>query len=231
MKKAVVFIVVIALLSNCAYNLHHYRDYKKTRPIVISPQVGETIDLEEREKFDLFHGIEDFKSAMFYGIPDGGYEVEIITEHSKLIAVNRDTKAIPIMRNYIDRYEEIKDSTSAFEEKWEIVDYDDMGQPITRDEVNRVKGHGYRIGCCVGGCLLGLIPSAFLGLLVAGFEMNMMMYPWGGELEHPETGLFVFIAGLTVSAVLSALLGNKFDRSSALKAIKMGRQPRVAGHF
>jgi len=229
MKKTLVFIVVIALLSNCAYNLRHYRDYQKTRPIVISQQVGETIDAEEREQFDLFHGIEDFKSAMFYVIPDGGYEVEIITEHSKLVAVNRDTNAIPIMRDYLDRYEEIKDSTSAFEEKWEIVDYDDMGQPITRNEVNRVKSHDYRIGCGVVGCLLGLIPSAFLGFLVAGAEMNIS--PWGGELEHPEVGVIAFIAGLTVSTVLGALLGNKFESSKALKAIKMGRQPRVAGHF
>ena len=227
MKKAVVFIVVIALLSNCAYNLHYYRDYKKTRPIVISPQVGETIDLEEREKFDLFHGIEDFKSAMFYVIPDGGYEVEIITEHSKLIAVNRDTNAIPIMRDYIDRYKEIKDSTSVFEEKWEIVDYDDMGQPITRDEVNSVKGHYYRTCCGVGGCLLGLIPSAFLGLVVAG--------PWRGyfltDPTHPTRGWITFFVSWTVSGLFGVLSGSALDRSRALKAIKMGRQPRVAGHF
>jgi hypothetical protein len=129
------------------------------------------------------------------------------------------------MRDYLDRYEEIKDSTSAFEEKWEIVDYDDMGQPITRDEVNRVKRYGYRIGCGVGGCLLGLIPSTFLSLLVAGVGYDLM------DMKHPEECVIVFIAGLTVSVLLGVLLGNKFDRSSTLKAIKMGRQPRVAGHF
>lgn len=231
MKKRISVVVVMALLFNCAYTPRHYLSYGETRPIVISPQVGETIDVEEREKFDLFHGIEDFKSAMFYGIPDGGYEVEIITEHSKLVAVNRDTNAIPIMRDYIDRNEEIKDSTAAFEEKWEIVDYDDIGQPITRDEVNRVKRYyNYRIGCCVGGCLLGLVPSAILGIVVAGSS-----WPWPymplEDPTHPEAGVIVFIAGLTVSAGLGALLGNKFERSKALKAIKMGRQPRVAEHF
>lgn len=225
MKKKISLVVLLVLLLNCAYTPRHYLSYEKTRPIVISALVGETIDPEEREKFDLFHGIEGFKSAMFYEIPDGGYEIEIITEQTKLVAVNRDTKAIPIMRDYIGRNEKIKDSTSAFEKKWEIVDYDDMGQPITRDEVNRVKSHGYRIGCGVGGCLLGLIPLAILGIVVAIAGQDPL------QPEHPERVFIVSIAGLTVSAVLGALLGNKFDRSRALEVIKKGRQPRVAGHF
>jgi len=57
------------------------------------------------------------------------------------------------------------------------------------------------------------------------------MSPWGGKLERPQVGVIAFIVGLTFSALLGAELGNKFDRSSALKAIKMGRQPRVAEHF
>ena len=225
MKKKISLVVLLALLLNCAYTPRHYLDYQKARPIVISVQVGETIDHEDREKFDLFHGIEDFKSAMFYGIPDGGYEVEIITEHSKLVAVNRDTKAIPIMRDYLDRYEEIKDATSAFEEKWQIVDYDDMGQPITRDEVNQAQQN---YGCCISGTLFGIL--GFVSGGVVGFILNPN--PSSGldieDVTYPITG--AFIGGL-VGGGIGVLIGRMNDRNNALTAIKEARKPRVVERF
>jgi hypothetical protein len=138
MKKTLAFIVLVALLVNCTYTLPHYFYYERKRPIVISERVGETIEPDEREQFDLFHGIDDFKSAMFYVIPDGGYEVEIMTEHSKLVAVNRDTNAIPI-----------------------------LGQPITTDEI-KINSRRYWPGFlalsgtvvgCVSSCLIFGIPE------------------------------------------------------------------------
>ncbi|MCK4252335.1 hypothetical protein KAX97_12875 [candidate division WOR-3 bacterium] len=221
MKKRISLVVLLALLVNCAYTPRHYLDYQKARPIVISVQVGETIDHEEREKFDLFHGIEDFKSAMFYGIPDGGYEVEIITEHSKLIAVNRDTNAIPIMRDYIGRYEEIKDSTSAFEEKWEIVNYDDMGHPITQDEVNQAQQY---YGCCISVSLLGI-----LGFVSGGFVGFLLSPSMDIEYFH-YTILGAFIGGL-VTGGIGVLVGRTIDRNNALKAIREARKPRVVERF
>lgn len=222
MKKKISVVVLLALLLNCAYTPRHYIDYQKARPIVISVQVGETIDHEEREKFDLFHGIEDFKSAMFYGIPDGGYEVEIITEHSKLIAVNRDTNAIPIMRDYIDRYEEIKDSTSAFEEKLQIVDYDDMGQPITWDEVNQAQ---QKYGSCISGSLFGILGFVSGGIIVGSILSPSM------EIESVAYAIIgAFIGGL-VSCGIGVRIGRTIDRNNALKVIKEARKPRVVERF
>jgi len=222
MKKRISVVVVMALLFNCAYTPRHYLSYEKTRPIVISALVGETIDPEEREKFDLFHGIEGFKSAMFYEIPDGGYEIEIITEQTKLVAVNRDTKAIPIMRDYLNRYEEIKDSTSAFEEKWQIVDYDDMGQPITRDEVHQAQQN---YGCCISVSLFGI-----LGFVSGGFvgAISSPSLDIGDFAYYTITGAFI---GGFVSGVIGLLIGSIIDRNNALKAIKEARKPRVVERF
>ena len=218
MKKAVVFIVVIALLSNCAYSLHYYRDYKKTRPIVISPQVGETIDLEEREQFDLFHGIEDFKAATFYGIEGGGYEVEILTVNKKLVAVNRDPKGIEILRNYIDSYAEMQYSKEDFEKKWKVVDYDYLGQPITEYEVYGNKKLSYSRCCGSGLGLLGIIPVGWIALSKGSVGSNIGM---DGT---------IFVVGIVLCGVVGMLIGSIIDKNVALKTlktIKEARKPKV----
>ena len=231
-KKKISVVVVMALLFNCASTPRHYFSSEKTRPITISARVGEVIDLEEREKFDLFHGIEDFKAATYYEIRDGGYEVEIITEHSKLRAVNRDINGIQIIRDYIDRYEEIKDSASAFEEKWQIVEYDDLGQPITQDELNRVKGHGWIMGGCLG-CLLGFFPALVLGAAVAdATEDDTDGLPSSDPDFHISgPGVMTLIMSWATFAMLGALSGDSVDRGKALEVIKRGRQPRVVENF
>jgi hypothetical protein len=220
MKKAVVFIVVIALLSNCAHNLHHYHNYKKTRPIVISTRVGETIDFEERKQFDLFRGIEEFKAATFYDIEDGGYEVEILTDHEKLIAVNRDSYAVEISRDYIDNYNEFGKSRESFEKKWKIVAYDDLGFPITSYEVSSVKNQSLAWACGGGCMLLGALPVAFLGMLAGGAT------PAGGDFDWPK-GLVAIISGTAAFVALGVVIGNEISNRKALKEIKEARKPRV----
>jgi len=45
--------------------------------IIISDQVGEVIDLEERNKYNLFPGIRGFQSAVFLILPNGSYFCKI----------------------------------------------------------------------------------------------------------------------------------------------------------
>lgn len=223
-KKALTVIVLITLLSNCTLTLPHYIDYQKKLPIVISTLVGETIDPEEREKFDLFHGIDDFKSATFYAISNGGYEVEIITENAKLASVNRDSNAILIMKEYIDTYEDIRDSRKEFDKKWNIVDYDELGQPITTNEINRVKGADYRVGC-VGSCLmLGVLSLIFLDM-VPHFALGP------SKVNVKDEWYYLVIGGTIVGVATGVLEGHHADILNALEAIKKARQPRVIEQF
>lgn len=220
MKKTAAFIVGIALLSNCAYNLHHYRDYQKTAPITISEKVGKTIDVGEREKFDLFHGIEDFKAATFYGIEGGGYEVEIVTASEQLIVVNRDPQAVEILQDYIERYEEIKDSREAFEEKWQVVDYDDSGLPITHVELNKVKQN---TGCFAGGIgcgFVGIIPAGIMAFLAGGGGPTQ-------DVQDETTAYIVFIVVMAAHIATGVRIGSNADRNNALNAIKEARKPKV----
>lgn len=222
-KKTLVFIVLLALSLNCAYTPRHYLDYQRAQPIVISKLVGETIDVSEREQYGLFKGIEDFESASFYKILNGGYEVIIITTNNKYVAVNRDSLAVEILGDYISRYEEIKNSKTEFEEKWKIVDYDELGQPITKYEINRVKKSDYTIGCTSTCCLLGLVP---LTVLAVGADIASES---GSDVDIKW--FFLVIGGSTAGVVAGFLEGNRADKHNALEVIKKVRQPRIVDNF
>ncbi len=218
MKKTVAFIVLVALLLNCTYTAHQYLYYERMRPLVISNRVGETIEPNEREQFGLFHGIDDFKSATFYSISHGGYEVEIITEDFKLVAINRDFQAVAIVRDYINRYDEIQESQQSFEKKWRIADYDDLGFPITHDEVSPLRRRytPYLFGASC--CLLGYFPSLYIG---GGIGWS------AGQEEGIGIAIGVLVGGLIASTVIGLLTGYIIDRNKPLKAIKEARKPRI----
>lgn len=225
MKRMISFIVLVALFVNCSYTVPHYFHYKRERPLVLSERLGEAIDPQERKQFNLFQGIDEFKAAHFYSVEDGGYEVEIITEREKLRAVNMDPEAITIMRDYIDRYEEIRASREAFEKQWDIVDYDTLGQPITNYEIEYVNKHKYAWCCAGSSWLASLIPNALFSLVViGGLEMGFFTET---EFPHPEAALLSFI-GINVLAIAAGIvIGNKLDRHNITESIKEARKPHI----
>lgn len=226
MKRVVAVVVLMALTINCTYTLKHYTDYNEVQPITISERVGEVIDAEEREQFDLYSVISDFKSATFYAIQEGGYKVEIIAGDKMLIAVNRDSQAIALLRDYIDRYDEIQGSRDAFESKWKIIDYDTLGQPITSNEVRSVRKTSYSCGCAGVSWLVGLVPNFLFSFVAIGGLTIDMFGTSGNGLARPVPAWISFILINIGTAATGALLGNRFDNNAALDAIKEARQPR-----
>ncbi|UCG91995.1 MAG: hypothetical protein JSV97_13215 [candidate division WOR-3 bacterium] len=187
---------------------------------MISTRVGETIDREEREYFDLFLEIANFEAAAFYEIEGGGYEVEIITEYEKLIAVNRDPNSLNILRDYIDRFEEIVVTKKYFEKKWRIKDYDDLGLPITIEEINRTMRYSFIVGCGVGGCLIGLLSSASV-VLFRGFLAAM-----SDHFESEGDEWLIITAATGVGLITGSLAGYAVAKEKALTAIKKARKLR-----
>jgi hypothetical protein len=122
MKRMFGFVLLAILILDCTYSLNDYAGYKDVEPIIVSERVGEAIDPMERTQFDLFHGITNFESAAYFVIREGGYEVQVMADGKRYTAVNRDFHAIEIIRDRIDRFEEIQGSPEAFESKWRIVD-------------------------------------------------------------------------------------------------------------
>lgn len=234
-KNLLTLFMAILFLLNCTSIPLNYLDYKRDVPLVISNRVGETIEPEEREAFGLFKGLADFKAATFYSIyrPEahqGGYEVEIITETLKLISVNRDSLAIEILRDYINRYDEIKDSIEKFEKRWKIIAYDDLNLPITQYEVNIIKQNVFASALGSACCLASIIPSAILGVLL-GIPLAFSPEPPIFSAIGPEFNPIVFwgtlISGTALSSWIGVRTGDKIDRSYAVKMIKKSRKPKV----
>lgn len=221
MKTAMVFMVLITLSLNCPYNIRQYYNYEKKEPIVISEKVGESVDAEEREQYTLFPGIEKFIAATFRGLMNGGFEIEIVTEDEKLVAVNRDSLAIELLRDYLNRFNEIQESKASYEKKWGIVDYDTLGLPITQREINRVNMGYFAGNFATGCCLVGFVPMTLLALRVGGFDY------WTFQMDSPVLSYLTLIGGLALSVTLGYYRGKKVDQEQTLKRIKKAREPRV----
>jgi hypothetical protein len=210
------------LILSCTYTLRHYNEYNELEPIVISDRVGEVIDVEERAQFGLFRGIEDFKSAQYFGVIVGGYDVIIQTTNKRLIVYNRDPDAVEILRDYLNRYDVIRDSMIIFEKKWDIVDYDDLGQPITKNEVSMnvrriwqryLPAIGATAGC-FGSCLLFGAPEFALDVPSDYDDDNELLVAL-----HSCSCLTGYVSGW--------LVGNNLDKRIVLSKIREARKPRV----
>lgn len=216
--------ITIFLLMNCTYTLPYYNEYGREDLLVISERVGETIDAQERAEFDLFRGVENFKSARFFEISGDGYDVEIFTEDSKLIAFNRDPDAVLILREYIERYEVMKDSISGFERKWGIIDYDTLGQPITRREVkiNMSPKRHWRGLLAVSGGAIGCVGS----WLISGAP-NLAKMVFSDDDDSEDTKILVNLGATAFGGVSGWFVGAEIDKRKALEKIKEARKPRV----
>jgi hypothetical protein len=222
-KCVVAISIQLVLLANCAptFSTLKYHEYEREHEITFSRSVGKSIDAEQRAHFGLFVNVEGFESASFYSIDGGGYEVVIKTTEGTFVAVNRDSIAVRVLRDYINTYDTDVSWVKAFEKKWAVVAYDDLGFPITSHEVNSEKNRSLR--CIFGaGCgLLSVTPAIFLGMLMGGLT------PTGGDLDKPEVAVFIAVSGIAASVAAGAAIGNKISSHRALKAIKEARKPRV----
>jgi hypothetical protein len=223
MKRTIVLVLLVMLMLNCTYTLKQYNEYTVSEPIIISNRVGEVIDADEREQFGLLEGIENFRSAQYFSVADGGYDVVIQTTYAKFIAYNRDPDAVQILRDYLNRYEVIHDSMTAFEKKWNIVDYDDLGQPITRNEVHmsveRVWQRYLPVTCATAGC----IGSC----LIFGAPSPAMDVPSDYDNSEDKEKILYAVGSTVVGGVAGWLVGKELDKRIALSKIKEARKPRV----
>lgn len=220
MKRLRAFVLIILLLLNCAPRLAHYREYGSKLPVTISHRVGDVVDAAERLEFDLLQGIDDFAYAQYYAYFDGGYEVEIVTDHAVYRAVNRDTNAVRILCDYIERYEEILDDRERFERQWNIVAYDVLGQPITSSEIDAVKPlHPAAAGGTLAGVIM-FVPSVFAGLYACGFSW------WESGCTRGEgLGMLAFIVVFAGSIWAGGAGGDRIAKERALEGIIEARKP------
>ncbi|MCK5608076.1 hypothetical protein KAR91_39715 [Candidatus Pacearchaeota archaeon] len=228
MKRVVAVVVLVAWLTNCAPTLstHKYHQYERGYAIIISERVGEKIDAEEREQFGLFKGVEDFESAIFYGIEDGGYEAEIRTTNSIFLAVNRDPYAFEILRDYIDGYETYMSSSEAFKKKWDVIDYDKLGFAITKSEVLQ---HSNLIAstACATGCAASIFGVSLLAALAIADPGDI----WGTRTPEEERNAYIALGVGIVGGIVGGIFvhnwRNTINMEKALELIKEARKAHI----
>jgi hypothetical protein len=241
MKRIVSLVLVVSLLVNCTYSAKGHNGYRVGGPIVVSERVGEVIDAEEREFFDLFlpeiylqPATYRYESAVFRTLGVGGYELRISTVSDTLTIVNKDPQGIEILGDYIDNYEAVVESTHAFEDKWGIVDYDFIGLPITQSEIQTAKKRmiasakrpsmrlqPIMVGAGIGGCLGGIVAYA----ITSDYEPEYS--PWDpdpgesciGCLEISSIALVYTVGiagGVTAGSVTGCLVGKSMQEDDEM---------------
>ena len=212
MTRIMALVVMVLLNLHCTYTLRQYRQYTGSEPIIISDRVGEVIDAGEREQFGLFHGIENFESAQFCELHGGGCKIDILSDGQELYVISRDPLTVKILGDYIDAYEIYQDSYEQLEEKWFIIDHDDIGLPITELEVNHVKSKTWRYVCGIGS----IVPAYIIGIFISNRISSFVNT--GGDL------VLLPFAGFVLSGYI---IGSKFDSKTVLNSIKIERRLQV----
>jgi hypothetical protein len=180
MKRNVSILLLCSFVLNCTYAPQRDIQYGTKRQVVVSERVGETIDSDEREHFDLFLPeiyvkplTYQYESATIYAIPGGGYELQISGVKHTLVVVNKDPHGIDVLADYVDNHEDVIVSKLAFEEKWGIVDYDGLGLPITRKEMQITRKYviaehkkaARMVPAAWGGCI-GMAAGGALAIII-----------------------------------------------------------------
>ncbi|UCD05501.1 MAG: hypothetical protein JSV98_10400 [candidate division WOR-3 bacterium] len=233
MKSTIVAFVLVLLMCNRGIRLSSHDNERYKFPIYINERVGDQIDSIEREEYRLFPNIDGFISAALYEHPLG-WKWEIITEKERLVVVNKDSAAVLILADYIERYEEIVGSDFDFENKWNIVDYDVLGQPITQNELDYVterlekQKNARTMAAAAGGCLSGACIGCVVGYNVRDTEhIYAVEEAWLNLADVPEVAIGI---GAGVGAVLGfglAVLTIKADAEEAMYIVKKGREPVI----
>jgi hypothetical protein len=229
MKRVVASAVLLVWLLNCTlrFSTHDYHQYERGREITVSERIGEIVDAEERVRFGLFKGVEGFESASFHSIMQGGYEVLIRTTNGTFIAVNRDSQAVKILRDYIDSYETVLSWSNTFEKKWDIIDYDEIGFPITKNEVRLYSNPSASCACGAGSAAAVIGASVFIGALSIMSGGFLFHEPTDEEIRRANIILGAGIIAGVAAGLMVHHWQNTERMSKALEFIKDARRMRA----
>jgi hypothetical protein len=211
-------------------------------PVQIIDKVGDTIDLQERNQYNLFTGINNFESAIF-SKSDTFYLVQVnylqndslMTDTLKLTSfeINRINYCInnaDSIRTLINRDQA---THAAFERFWQNIESKRINKlkPITetKSKEGRVVGSltGMTIGSAVGGCVGSQVGIAYVGTRYEPCFEGSIAIPMY-EVNQP---VFCCINALAIGAgtYIGYKLGEQTDRkySPTMIALKEGKAGRI----
>jgi hypothetical protein len=147
--------------------------------IIISVEVGEVIDKEEREHYQLFQQVNGFKSATFLQLVDGSYAAEIAYEkegEERIYRIILSEADIAVLRDEIENFERKQQTRS---DKIMAIS---QARADARSDVKKLKW--FQQGCCWLG--LGLFNATNSEIITD--ESRLL----GKSAEYTETYMKIY---------------------------------------
>ena len=197
-----------------------YAQEEEGEIVIISERVGEKIDLEERNKYNLFPAIKGFQSAVLLNLLDGSYVLKIIyldetTGEEKVKRIPRSEWNIKRYRDIIDHFEEIQTSFPEYRKRvarasgnasYVVTEFlagslAGFSGSIVGGRIGRKINPCYSDDCISGGELLGFMGGSVIGSSSAVYLTGRLL----GETGSYRGALIGSVVG-TSSILLTTLL-------------------------
>lgn len=169
-----------------------------TTVVIISEKVGEQIEFEEREKYNLFPGIQGFESAVLYKTPDNKYFFKIdyvdnATGEKKILRSPIIQEAVNVYRKHIDHFgKRAAESQSGIVQKKSSVGYDfSAGIGFGEDRYDQFALILINAELSLGqmGLCLDFLTFPFEDLLTSANLIVKLARPEGGFVPFGTVGI------------------------------------------
>ena len=202
---ALLFISIFILSFN-----QLYAQEEESEIFIISERVGEVIDKEEINKYNLFPGVKGLQSVVFIKLPDGSYVlkatyIDVTTGEEKVEITPITESIIKIYGSIIDKFEEIQ-----LESKEKKV----KKPPLSRERI------GGEMLAGVGGGIIGALPLALIGKLVID-----------PDVAENYSGIYVgMFIGFTLGSSLGVyIVGDTENETGSFSATLLGSAVGLVG--
>jgi len=186
--------------------------------VIISDKIGELIDIQEREYYNILPAIKNFKSAVFLQLPDSSYILEVKYEkdgEKKILRIKQTEEDIEKIRYYIEHYEE-------------IIELKRLNVQKTGELKSKTAAVLWSIGVTTIAPALGILldwsderrgdwrtPCGWIGIL-GGFILgpstgHFYAEQWGRGLKTVGIRVGIGVAGITGTSILGMLIVEGID--------------------
>jgi uncharacterized membrane protein len=209
MFQKLIFLLLLVLSTLASSSKRSCARQQEGEIIIISEKVGEVIDLEERNKYNLFPDIEGFQSVVFLKLPDGSYLLKVTyleetTGEEKIKRILRTESSIRQYGSKIDHFENIPAGKYQFRFDYEKVEETKAEKPQVTTVLELVEKKP----------IIGAFGSAVLGGAACGGAVMGIGALAAGPGEFPYVIPF-FSLGVATGATLGIWLWDKENYSPA----------------
>jgi len=195
---------------------------KSDNIIILSDKVGEIIDLEERNYYQLFLFSENFQSAVILQLPDSSLVIQITETKEGVqqqLIMQVDQKILEEFRKNIEK----RDKTLEFRERAKVLAKEKWDKERWKEESRNDVRSNYRYNGTILGFALGATAGMLVGKGIQGKKVERTVYhpgawgydPWTEDFysyKHKKAPRWGAAIGGISGAVCGYFLGKKADK-------------------